>query len=140
MFKGHYHGGRLNFGGLAVDELLLIRAEGFAREGDVPGALADLNTLLQARWDENTMFVPLTASTAAQALDLILVERKKELLLRGLRWTDLRRLNQEPGREVTLNRTVAGTAYTLEPNSYKYTYPIPNDIIQQTGIPQNKGY
>jgi len=72
----------------------------------------------------------------AEALDTILVERRKELAFRGLRWSDLRRLNKE-GWGIMLNRNLNGVPYTLPPNSELYTLPIPPDVIQLSGIMQN---
>jgi len=115
------------FTGLATDELYLIRAECAARAGYTTAALNDLNTLLQRRYVTGT-FTPVTASSSAQALDTILVERRKELPFRGVRWTDLRRLNLE-GRTITLTRVLNGTTYQLPPNSKLYTLPIPPDVI-----------
>jgi hypothetical protein len=74
--------------------------------------------------------------TAAAALDTVLAERRKELAFRGIRWSDLRRLNQEDWN-ITLTRNLNGTPYTLPPNSKLYTLPIPPDVIQESGIAQN---
>ncbi len=99
----------------------------------------DLNTLLQNRWRTGT-FVPFTASNADDALMQILTERRKELVLRGIRWQDLRRLNKEDRFKITITRTIAGNTYSIEPNSYKYTFPIPDDVIQLSGMKQNPGW
>ncbi|MBO9572090.1 MAG: RagB/SusD family nutrient uptake outer membrane protein, partial [Chitinophagaceae bacterium] len=136
VFRGGYSGAPTLFTGIATDELLLIRAECRARAGLINEALNDLNTLLQNRYKTGE-FTPLTAATAEEALALILTERRKELLFRGTRWTDLRRLNQEPGHEVTLTRVVDGITYTLAPNSPLYVFPIPENEIKLTNIPQN---
>jgi len=66
-----------------------------------------------------------------------LKERRKELLFRGLRWTDLRRLNLDPRFAVTLARNVSGQIYSLPPEDPRYAWPIPDDEIQASGIPQN---
>ena len=67
---------------------------------------------------------------------LILLERRKELLMRGLRWMDLKRLNME-GAAITLTRTVNGQVYTLPPNDLRYALPIPEDVIAISGMQQN---
>jgi len=128
-FNGAY------FVGLAVDELYLIRAECYARAGNTALALADLNTLLRMRWSGT--YMDKTASSAEAALAMILTERRKELLLRGLRWTDLRRLNRDPRFAVTLRRTVLGQEYTLPPNDLRYTLLIPSEVINNSAYAQN---
>ncbi|MRG48462.1 RagB/SusD family nutrient uptake outer membrane protein [Chitinophaga sp. SYP-B3965] len=139
-FKGNYNDNSTElYCGIATDELYLTRAECYARSGNLEAAMQDLNFLLENRWKEGT-FKPLKANTEKNALDLILTERRKELILRGSRWTDLRRLNKDPRFRKTITRTVAGIKYTLEPNSYKYTLPLPDDIIAQTGMKQNEGW
>jgi hypothetical protein len=133
--KGSYAGTNYPFGGLATDELYLIRAEGAARDSDANSAMADINTLLSARWRRGT-FPGYTVRSAREALDTVLLERRKELAFRGLRWTDLRRLNAE-GANITLTRSLNGTLYTLAPNSDLYVLPIPPDVISLSAIAQN---
>jgi tetratricopeptide (TPR) repeat protein len=137
IIKCSYEGSTSFFCGIATDEVYLNRAEAYARTGKTDSAMLDLNKLLLNRWKQN-MFTPLTAADAASALQLVLTERRKELPLRGIRWMDLRRLNKEAGFQTTIKRVVQGQTYTLEPNSPRYAYPIPDDIIQLTGIPQNE--
>lgn len=134
-FRGSYNGGLNLFSGVATDEVYLMRAEAYARQGNVAQALAALNTLLAKRWKAGT-FVPYTASSQAEALSLVLQERRKELLLRGLRWMDLKRLNRA-GAAITLTRTVQGTTYTLPPNDPRYALPLPEDVVALSGMPQN---
>lgn len=135
-YKGMYDPSLVPFSGLATDEILLIRAECQARLGHFTEAMNDLNTLLVNRWKTGT-FTALTATNQDDALQKVLTERRKELCFRGLRWTDLRRLNQDPRFAVTLKRTIAGVIYTLPPNDPRYVLPIPPDVIAQTGIEQN---
>lgn len=135
-FKGSYQGTTAPFTGLATDEMYLVRAEGRARAGETGLALADLNTLLEKRWREGT-FVPLTAATPAQALALILAERRKQLVFRSLRWTDLRRLSFEPALALTPKRVMNNQQYVLPPGSPRYVLRIPRTVIQLSGMPQN---
>ncbi len=134
-FKGSYEGGAAPFSGIAVDEVLLIRAESSARKNDKTNALNDLNTLLIKRY-KTGLFVPVTAIDANDALDKILVERRKELLMRGLRWFDLKRLNFG-GRNITIKRVLNQVTYTLPPNDLRYALPIPEDVIKLSNIQQN---
>lgn len=136
-FKGSYTGTSYQFfSGLATDEMFLTRAECQARKNRVPEALSDLNHLLKTRWNSSVPYSDLTASTAEEALEIILTERRKELFMRGLRWMDIKRLNKE-GRNIILKRIANGQTYTLEPNSSYYALPLPVDIIEQSGMPQN---
>jgi len=141
-FKGSYvRSASVFYSGIAVDEIYLIRAECYARLGDVDNAMADLNTLLATRWrkdEENgeSTFMAYTATDQHEAIELILKERRKELLFRGIRWMDLRRLNRE-GRDISLLRVVNGQEYRLEPNAVQYTFPIPDDVLYYSGIAQN---
>jgi hypothetical protein len=135
-FKGNYAGTLAMFSGTATDELLLIRAECRARAGDAAGAMADLNTLLVTRWAKGT-FVPYTATDADGALAQVLIERRKELVGRTLRWSDLRRLNTDPRFRVTLSHVVGGHPYSLDPGNQRYTYPIPEEEVRLGGLSQN---
>jgi hypothetical protein len=125
------------YSGISVNEMYLTKAECEARSGDAADAMTDLNTLLETRWKTGT-FVPYQATSADDALIQILTERRKELVLTGIRWTDLRRLNKDSRFAVTLKRVVNGTAYTLPPNDPRYALPIPNIEIQLSGIQQNQ--
>lgn len=131
-FKGTYsfRGFPHYFSGLAVDEMLLIRAECNARSGDVTQALQDLNTLLLARWNNNAIYEPYEGLDTEETLSIILEERRKELLFRGLRWSDLRRLNQE-GYGITLERNIDGQVHRLLPNDPRWTWPLPVEVIAQ---------
>jgi len=67
----------------------------------------------------------------------ILVERRKELVLRNVRWFDLRRLNKDPRLAKTLLRKLNGQVYQLPPNDPRYTQYIPQSVIDLSGIEQN---
>lgn len=139
QFKGSYANSNTTpntlFTGIAVDEIYLIRAECYARDGETERALDDLNTLLKSRWKSGA-FVPVAINGVSDLTDTILAERRKELLMRGLRWMDIKRLNKE-GRNITLSRQVNSRTYQLQPNSDYYALPLPNDIINLSGVRQN---
>ena len=123
------------FDGLATDEVYLILAECNARTGSKDAAMATLNTLLRNRWKTGT-YTDLTAVDANDAINKILVERRKELLFRGVRWSDLRRLNVD-GANITLRRIVNGNTYTLPPGDLRWVLLIPDLETGRSGIQQN---
>ncbi|RAJ06693.1 SusD-like starch-binding protein associating with outer membrane [Chitinophaga skermanii] len=136
-FKGNYTGYDKFFCGYAVDEIYLIRAEAKARLGNTNSALEDLNLLLSKRY-ENGTFNPYKNLTQSEVIKLILLERRKELIFRSRRWPDLKRLNLSPAFAVTLKRVIENNTITLPPNDKRYVYPIPNDVIVRSNIPQNE--
>ncbi|WEK36480.1 MAG: RagB/SusD family nutrient uptake outer membrane protein [Candidatus Pseudobacter hemicellulosilyticus] len=139
-FKGAYDGdyySNLIFDGLTTAEMLLIRSECFAREGDKDAALTDLNMLLRKRWKNNGSWNEITAANADDAKSKILDERRKELVYRGLRWTDIRRLNVE-GANIALKRIIGGVEYILAPGDPRWVLLIPQDVIIHSGIAQNQ--
>lgn len=134
-FKGSYTQNATLFTGLATDEMYLIRAESYARGGNTTAAMNDLNALLLKRWKTNT-YMPMNAASPAEALSKILAERRKELLMRGLRWMDIKRLNRE-GAGIELKRILNGQTYSLPPNDLRFALPIPEAVIQASGMQQN---
>lgn len=122
------------FTGLAVDEVYLIKAESNARTGKLDAAVSAMNTLLEKRYRTGT-FVPIT-NKSGDLLVRILLERRKELVWRGTRWTDLKRLNKE-GANIVLKRVLDGKEFVLPPNDLRYVMPIPSDEIALSHIQQN---
>jgi hypothetical protein len=108
-----------------------------ARQGNVEAAISDLNTLLLNRWVYGK-FNRFTALDAEQALEVILTERRKELIGRDLRWTDLRRLNLDKRFSVTLIRKANGLIYSLSHDNKRYILPIPKEEIDRNGLMQNE--
>jgi len=134
--RGYYGSGLYPFSGLATDELFLIKAECLARRNTPKDAIAVLNHLLAHRYESNA-FNPLQAIDAEEALATILNERRKELVWRGIRWSDLKRLNKI-GANIVLRRQLGGEEFVLSPNDPKYVFPIPDDEITRSGITQNQ--
>lgn len=135
--KATYDGSTYPFAGIATDEIYLIRAECNARLNNVTEALNDLNALMIKRWRNNGTWMPFTASNPTDALNLILEERRKELVFRSLRWIDLRRLNKQ-GYNITLKRVLNGQTYILSPGDDRWVFQIPPDVIEANpGMRQN---
>lgn len=134
-FKGTHMGHTGVIASITTSELLLIIAECNARLDKLAEAANALNKLLVKRWDVNR-FTPYTFTDKNIAMNIILNERRKELVFRGLRWTDLKRLNRD-GYNITLTKTVGGQTFTLLPNDLRYAIAIPESIIEISSIPQN---
>lgn len=140
-FRGSYmgSGSSSSFIGLTVSELMLIQAECLARFDKVPESMSVLNRLLKNRYVSDK-WIPLTVLDSESALEMILKERRKELLFRGgVRWADLKRLNRDPRFAKKLYRKVPGypETYELPPGDNRYAFLIPQSVIEMTGIPQN---
>lgn len=134
--KRGYSRNTYSFVGLSTDEIYLIKSECLARRNNLSEAVSFLNKLLEKRFKAGE-YVPYIAKSKVETLSKILLERRKELIWRGgTRWDDIRRLNKE-GAGILLTRKLGGKIYTLEPNSPKYTFPIPADEIALSGIQQN---
>lgn len=124
------------FNGLATDEVLLILAECKARNGDLDGAKSLLENLFRNRFSK--VDIPaIHFKNADDAVQQVLDERRKELLFRGMRWSDVRRLNVE-GRNISFKRKLGDKEYVLPPNSLKYAFLLPLQEIQFSSLTQNK--
>lgn len=131
-----YGGQAYPFTGLATDELYLIKAECLARGRQVSSAMEVLNTLRQHRFDNFGPYNELVTTDPDVALQHVLNERRRQLVWRGLRWQDIKRLNME-GAGITLKRNLDGEQYVLPPNSDRYVFPIPDEEVTSSGITQN---
>lgn len=135
--KGNLTDGIVNWKVIRVSELYLIRAEANTVLGNGAAALADLNALRAARI---TGYVPV--QLAGQVLvDAIEMERRKELIVEGHRFFDVKRTSRD------LIRTDCGTNFTacsLMIGNRAWVWPIPigeiiaNSLINQEH--QNPGY
>lgn len=122
--------GVVDFKAYRTAEMYLIRAEAYARKDmDVEG-LADLNALRSAR-NASTGFESGTELEAA-----IQTERRKELVVEGHRFFDLKRTVR------TVSRTQDCASWcTLPPNHRGWAFPIPQtEMLANPNMEQNPGY
>ena len=117
--------------GMKTTEVYLMQAECLAREDKFAEAVGVLNTLRAKRIVSGTVNLAVPTTRAA-TMQLVISERRKELLLGFNRFFDLKRLNTESeyAKTVTrvfplVNKTVAQKTYTLQPNSKLYIIPFP---------------
>ena len=117
--------GTYNFG-ITFPELYLTKAEILARKNNYADAMTLVNDLRKKRI-KTAAYTDETASSGSEALSLVLSERRRELAYLGLRWFDMKRLDQE-GLMPTVTRVDKETSEVLEtltPHSEKYTFEIP---------------
>ena len=120
-------------------EVLLNRAEAYAKQGEVDKALADVNVLRKRAGLPNEAMM--TQANMAErgyndVLDVVLDERRMELAFEGVRTLDVYRNRR------SLDRRYAGvhTWEVIDPDDPKILYPIPYDEVSVSGIQQNQGY
>ncbi|MBD1423752.1 RagB/SusD family nutrient uptake outer membrane protein [Sphingobacterium chuzhouense] len=140
-FRGYYHGRMADyFAGLATDEMYLIKAECAARRRDIETGSFYLNELRRHRY-EKEYFEVLSFTTDMELLTEIIEERRRQLVCRGIRWLDLRRLNRDENfaqsiyRE--LDRDGEQIIYELKPNSLRYVFLIPTMAVEIGRYEQN---
>ncbi|WP_143959495.1 RagB/SusD family nutrient uptake outer membrane protein [Litoribacter populi] len=135
-FRGHYTGNFSLFCGLATDELYYIISETAVRLGNLEEAATYMNHLLSTRYVSGTL-EPITFSNQEEALQKVLLERRKGLLFRGIRWQDMKRLNLDLQQAINMEREIGGEVYTLSANSPRYVFPLPDEEINLGGLKQN---
>ncbi|WP_321281030.1 RagB/SusD family nutrient uptake outer membrane protein [Marinifilum fragile] len=141
------------YGGTNVPEMLLIKAECQARQGQWQEAINTVNVLREKRIDP-TGEVNLVASSQDEAIGKILDERRREMPI-VIRWYDLRRLNNNDysGDDVVVSKTFYPYSdlnilddqpiktYTLEKNDRRYAAPIPeSEVISSNGVIEQNTY
>lgn len=135
-FKGSYNGSFVLFNGLSISELYLIKAECLVRLG-LEQQAKDILDILRAHRMKSNLISASSKLESSDLLGVIIMERRKELLFRGLRWTDLRRLNKFPEFAKVVERRIGNETFTLRPDSDGYVFKIPEDVIRMSGIEQN---
>lgn len=125
-------GGYFNRGGLTTTEVYLIQAECLARTGNVAGAMDVLNKVRQKRILPE-YYQPLAASSADEAIDMIIKVKSDALVQTIIPFCDARRLNLEPAHARTLTKVENGQQYTLSPSSHMWVMPFPMGAVKNSG-------
>ena len=113
-------------------EQYLIRAEARARQGNISGAIADIDKIRE-RAGINLLSETFSQVDEGQIIELILEERRKELFTEwGHRWLDLKRMG------------IATEVLSTKKSSWEETdvlYPIPEEErLKNPNLGQNPGY
>jgi hypothetical protein len=139
IFKGNYNArnGNRFFCGPTTSEMYLIRAEANIRQNLLSDGLKDINYLRKHRFREDD-FLSLDFDDKEQALTILKEERRRELIFRGVRWSDIRRY-------IILDETEGGMERLIDGNVYKmtaediigYVYKLPDAVIDSGNLSQN---
>jgi len=119
-------------------EVILNRAEAYARNGDATKALDDVNVIrTRAGIPAAGLFSTANMHGYDNAINVVMDERRMELAFEGFRMHDVYRNKQD------MNRKYAG-AHPWKIHKWDQeqhiVYPIPNNEWTVSGIPQNPGY
>ena len=118
-------------------EVILNRAEAYARSGQDAKALDDVNVIrTRAGIPAEGMFAPGNLLGYDNVIDVVMDERRMELAFEGHRMFDVYRNKQNMDRRYAGAQPFKVVPYT-EPH---IQYPIPNNEWTVSGIPQNPGY
>ena len=110
-------------------DVLLMRAEAYAENGQGPLALADLNAL-RAKRNASALNV-----TGAALVGAIQDERRRELAFEGSRWFDLKRRGQN------ITKPAFGSNPIVQYTDFRILAPIPATQVQNNAmLKQNPGY
>ncbi|UYQ91927.1 RagB/SusD family nutrient uptake outer membrane protein [Chitinophaga horti] len=139
----YYRGAKgLLTSGLTFPEILLLRAEGYARTNRLNEALADLNTLRRYRYKTGTPQLAEGAYTQDQVIGLVLDERRRELPIGHIkRFLDLKRLALDAGKpwaKTSITHKLGETTYQADINSNAFILPIANPVLRYNpgwGVP-----
>jgi len=122
-----------------ASELYLIRAEAYARSGQLDMAAEDMTALRTARGAASA--TSYTGETVESVLtDIIEIERRLELGYEGHRYFDMRRQGLSLSRSEIDCEAAAG-ACSLPSDDFKWIMPIPQaELFANENMTQNTGY
>ncbi len=120
-------------------EMYLILAEAYFNNNDETNARRYLNDLRAAR--QPSFDAAADGNQTGNLLALVIeIERRKELVIEGHRWFDLRRLNKGVVRDPA-DFISPTSQFTLDSSSPKFVFPIPqSETFANPNIQQNQGY
>lgn len=128
LFKGSFSAGFQLFTGIGLSEMYLVSAEASIRSGLIAEGLQRLNELGITRYSN---FQAWTGLNQEKSLELVMEERRKELVFRTLRWMDMKRIEALTPSFRTV-RKIKGQDYVLE-NEEQFVLKIPPYEIELEG-------
>ncbi|WP_286862683.1 MULTISPECIES: RagB/SusD family nutrient uptake outer membrane protein [Sphingobacterium] len=115
--------------GLSSPEILLNRAEVYARQNNSAQVVALLNLLRKKRFAADKYVALTAADVSGDLLQSVIDERRREFVGTDLRWYDMRRLTLDGSYFKAVSRTFNGQTYTLTASSPRLVYPINQEVL-----------
>ncbi len=136
LFKGNYIGrnGNRFFCGPTTGEMYLIRAEVNIRQNLLRDAESDINYLRKHRFYESD-FAPLNFDNKDNALKFLKEERRRELIFRGVRWSDMRRYIILDNADEGIKRNIGNDVFSMSAKDIlDYVYQLPDAVIDNGNL------
>jgi sialic acid synthase SpsE len=102
---------------------------------NIAAGKADLLNVLTNRYRNNN--IVLGSDDQQQLLAKIKEERRKELLFRGIRWSDIRRYNVLDKDNIKIVRNLDAQVFELKPMDKRFVFPFPKVAIDFGGYENN---
>lgn len=118
-----------NSGGMTVSDLVMMKAECLIRTNKLQDGMVEIEKIRIRRLHPD-VYVPLSASTEAEAMLHLKKVSRIEFLYTWRNFVNIKRWNAEGTYAETIHRTLNGQTYTLEPNSPLYIFPFPQSATQ----------
>lgn len=113
-----------------MPDLYLMLAECKARTNDLNGAKEDLYTLRKNRMPEANAAVPDNIDSKEKLIRFVIDERKREYMMTGIRWFDIRRLWNDPlFQEDKKNYTHTDGSNTYTLSEQRLVFRIPPEVL-----------
>ncbi|MFT3827437.1 MAG: RagB/SusD family nutrient uptake outer membrane protein [Chitinophagaceae bacterium] len=130
--------------GFVLPDLYLLRAECFARSGQLTKATDDLLTLRKNRMPDADAAIPAdTSADKVKLVSFIMEERLREFAVQGYRWFDMRRISVDPlltglqfSHKLMTADGVLSASYSLKPERLVLRFP-PKVMAQNPGMANN---
>ncbi|WP_439490715.1 RagB/SusD family nutrient uptake outer membrane protein [Algoriphagus sp.] len=121
LFRGSYTGGFNLFSGITLSEIYLNVAEAAVRTGKEDEGLQILSILASKRYKDVEKW---KTEAGDDLLEIVLEERRKELVFRCTRWGDMKRFASQDEFELPISRVIRDEEYKLQDNK-KFTLKLP---------------
>jgi len=116
-----------NSAGMTTSDLVLMKAECLIRTGRINEGMDEVNRIRMRRM---APYSPLVASSESVAMAYLQKTSRIEFLFTWRNFINIKRWNREGTYPLTIERTINGTKYVLQPDSPLWVFPFPQSATQ----------